>query len=261
MSTDPVLVEREGAIATVVLNNPAKRNALGLAAWQRLIEIMAELDVDDTLRCVIVTGSGDKAFAAGADISEFPRLRATADQGYEYGKATELALTALRTLKHPTIAMIQGACTGGGLEIAACCDLRIAAADARFGVPISKLGHAFAAPEMKPLLDLVGKALTLELLLEGRILDAEEALRRGLVNRVVAVGDLAREVAETSQRIAAGAPLSLRVTKATLNRLMDDPTPVSEAEVRAGYTPCDSLDYREGYTAFLEKRPPVFKGK
>ncbi len=261
MSDDPILLQRDGAIATVILNNPAKRNALSLHAWERLIEVCAELQADDDLRCVIVKGAGDKAFAAGADISEFPEIRTNAEQAIVYGDVTEEALKALRLLKHPTIAMIRGACTGGGLEVAACCDIRIAAKDARFGVPINKLGHAFAPPEMKPVLDLIGKALMLELLIEGRIMNADEAVRRGLVNRVVPVDDLEREATETANRIAAAAPLSIRTTKAIAHRLTDDPTPMSRAELIEAYKPCDSEDYREGYSAFLAKRPPAFKGR
>lgn len=260
MSTDPIIVAREGDIATITLNNPAKRNALGLAAWHCLSETIEALDKDETLRCIIIRGAGDKAFAAGADIFEFPEKRANAEQAYVYGVATDKALETLIHCRHPVIAMVRGACTGGGLEIAACCDMRIASETARFGVPIKRIGHAFAPSEMKPLLDLVGKALVLEFLLEGQVIDANEALRHGLVNRVVNDADLETDVIETANRIASGAPLAARMTKKVLNRLMNDPSPVSEAEIRESYAPCDSDDYREGFEAFIAKRPPKFKG-
>jgi len=260
MSMDPIIVERDGDIATITLNNPAKRNALALASWHWLSEAIEALDQDETLRCIIIRGAGEKAFVAGADISEFPEKRSNAEQAYVYGLATDKALGVLLTCRHPIIAMIHGACTGGGLEIAACCDMRIAADDARFGVPINRIGHAFAPAEMKPVLDLVGKAMVLELLLEGRIMDAEEAERRGLVNRVVAKDKLETEVAETARRIADGAPLGARMTKRFVHRLTTDPSTVSEAEIRESYAPCDSADYREGFEAFMAKRPPKFTG-
>jgi len=261
MSDDPILVERKDDIALVTLNNPAKRNALSLAAWHWLSEAIAALDADDSLRCIVFRGAGDKAFAAGADISEFPEKRDNAEQAYLYGEATDKALNLLLACRHPSIAMIRGACTGGGLEIAACCDMRIASETARFGVPIKRIGHAFAAVEMKPLLDLVGKALVLEFLLEGQVIDATEALRHRLVNRVVDDAALEAEVMATAARIASGAPLAARMTKKVLNRLLDDPSPISEAETRESYSPCDSEDYREGVRAFLEKRTPVFTGQ
>jgi len=260
MSTDPIILKRDGDIATITLNNPAKRNALSLAGWHWLSETIESLDKDESLRCIIIQGAGDKAFAAGADISEFPEKRANAEQAYVYGLATDKALEQLLACRHPVIAMIRGACTGGGLEIAACCDMRIASETARFGVPIKRIGHAFAPSEMKPLLDLVGKALVLEFLMEGQVIDATEALRHRLVNRVVDDAKLETEVKETAARIASGAPLAARMTKKVLNRLMNDPAPISEAETRESYTPCDSDDYREGFEAFIAKRPPKFKG-
>lgn len=261
MSTDPIIVQRDGAIATIILNNPAKRNALALAAWHWLAEAVEALDGDDSVRCIVIRGAGDKAFAAGADISEFPEKRANAEQAYLYGEATDRAIKVLLECRHPMVAMINGACTGGGLEIAACCDMRIASESARFGVPIKRIGHAFAPSEMKPVLDLVGKATVLEFLLEGQIFDAAMAYERGLVNRVVADEMLEVEVSATVKRIASGAPLAARMTKKVLNRLLDDPSPVSEQEIRDSYAPCDSEDYAEGVAAFLAKRTPEFHGK
>lgn len=261
MTEKLILVERDGDIVTIVLNNPGKRNALELAAWEALTIAIQDLDKDDSVRCIIITGAGDKAFAAGADISEFPVRRANADQAYTYGLITDKTLEVLQNCRHPVVARIRGACTGGGLEIAACCDLRIASENARFGVPIKRIGHAFAPSEMKPVLDLVGRAVVLELLLEGQVITAEQALAKGLLTRVVPDAELDAEVLATARRIAEGAPLGARMTKRFVNRMCNDSLPISEAELRESCEPCDSEDYREGYTAFLEKRPPVFKGK
>ena len=255
-----VLLDVEGNIATVTLNNPDKRNALTKAAWGKLAYVMVGLNNRDDIRCIIVRGAGTKAFAAGADISEFPQNRANAEQAIAYGNETAMALQALLGCKHPTIAMIYGACTGGGLEIACCCDLRIAGQSARFGVPINRIGHAFAPPEMKPVLDLVGPALVLELLLEGRIFDADEARERGILTRVVADDDLESEVGTSADRIAAGAPLGARMTKKFVRRLLTG-KPLTEEELADSYTPCDSEDYAEGIRAFLAKEKPDFKGR
>jgi len=258
--TDLILRSEIDAIVTLTLNNPDKRNALCRQAWVDLGQAIFELDKRDDVRCIIIRGAGQQAFAAGADISEFPHNRASGAQARAYGDDVEAALGALLACKHPTIAMIFGACTGGGLEIACCCDMRIAATSGRFGVPINRIGHAFAAAEMKPVLDLVGKALVLELLLEGRIFDAEQAHARGLVSRVVVDEDLEREVAECAARIAAGAPLAARMTKQLVRRVMTG-APLSDDEVDQVYALCDSSDYAEGVRAFMAKEKPVFAGR
>ncbi len=259
--SDLIVVGRKGTIATVILNNPERRNALSREAWAVLADRMAEISADPTLRCVVVRGAGDKAFAAGADIAEFKAERSNSGQAAAYGADTARALDALINCPHPTIAMIQGACTGGGLEIACCCDIRICNESARFGVPINRIGHPFAYPELAPVLQVAGRAAVLELLLEGRIVDAEWARLRGLVTRVVADYEIDEEVANTAAHLAEVAPLSIRGTKKFVNRLTLNPEPLSDEEVAESYAACDSDDYAEGVTAFLAKRKPVFRGQ
>ncbi len=257
---DPIVVSRDGAIAVVTLNNPAKLNALTKAAWAALGRVMTELSADAALRCVIIRGAGDKAFAAGADITEFPAVRANADQARAYGAQVSETIRALLDCPHPIVAMIQGACTGGGLEIACACDIRISGASGRFGVPINRLGHGLAYPELKVVEEVAGSAAVLELLLEGRIMDADEAAKRGLVNRVVADERVEEEALATARRIAEGAPLAARANKKFVRRLMD-PAPLNETEQEENFLLCDSKDYAEGIRAFLAKQKPHFKGR
>ena len=258
--TDPILLAIDDTVATVTINNPAKMNALSLDAWGALGRTMTDLSANMDLRCVIVRGAGDRAFSAGADISEFPDIRADAAQAKAYGAIVARTLDAITGCIHPTVAAIQGACTGGGLEVACGCDLRITNASGRFGVPINKLGHAFAYAEMQTALAAAGRNLILELILEGRIMDAPEAFSRGLVNRLFNYDEFDTEIQATQDRIASGAPLVNRSTKKFLRRLMDH-APLSEAEINEGYDLCDSNDYAEGLRAFLAKDKPTFEGK
>ena len=199
-------------------------------------------------------------FAAGADIAEFATHRNNAEQGIHYhtGFVTP-ALHAITQCIHPTIAAIEGACVGGGLEIACACDLRIASASSRIGIPIQRLGFALAPDEMQGLLQLVGLATTLELLLEGRVYDAAEAMHKGLLHRIV--DDVASNAQETAQRIASGAPLAARMNKQLARRLNPLQGKLTAQEFLDAFLLLNSSDYREGVDAFLNHRKPDFKGK
>ncbi len=258
--TDGILVEREGALARVTLNQPARLNAVNTAMWQRLCEVFAELDADQGLRCVVVTGAGQKAFSVGADISEFEANRSSIEKARAYARRTHAAMTRIVACRHPVVAKIQGLCVGGGLELALTADLRIAGAGARFGIPVKRLGLVVAYSELEPLLQLVGPANALEILLEGRIFGADDALRMGLINRVVADGELDAEVEATLARIAEGAPLAARWHKKFTRRLLQ-PGPLSPEELDESYHCFGTEDFRTGYQAFLAKTAPEFKGR
>jgi|SRR5882672_2433204 len=255
-----ILLDRSGDIATVTLSNPERLNALDLAMWKRLGEVVRGIDRDTALRCVVLRGAGDKAFAAGADISEFEKTRSNSKAAKKYGEQIEATLDALARCRHPVLAAIRGACVGGGLEMATHCDLRICGISSRFGIPINRLGLVVGYGEMKGLVDLVGHGAALEILLEGRILSAAEAKDMGLVNRVVADDKIEEEAMAAARRIADGAPLVARWHKKFARRL-SSPRPVSQKERNEAYACFDTEDFREGVAAFLAKRKPEFKGK
>ena len=258
--SDTVIITRSDDIATVALNNPERLNALSRPMWERLGAVMAELSADDSLRCVVIRGAGTKAFAAGADIAEFERERGNIEQAREYGRAIEHALRALAKCRHPVVAMIRGACVGGGLEIACLCDLRICGESSRFGVPVKNLGLVMAYAELQGLIELCGKAGALEIALEGRVFGAAEAKEKGIVNRVVPDDRVEEEAYATARRIAEGAPLVARWHKKFINRLMEQ-RPLSAEEYDESFSCFGSEDYRIGRAAFLAKKKPEFKGK
>jgi len=260
--TPTVRVERNGAVATVTLSNPAKLNAITVAMWRELARTLRDLSEREDLRCIVIRGAGKKAFAAGADIEEFARERSTVEQGKRYHRQDVFgALKAVDECRHPTVAMVHGPCVGGGLEIACMCDLRISGTSGRFGVPINRLGFSIAYDELAALLPLVGRAVALEILVEGRVWSAREAYEKGLVNRVVPDTRLAAEVSATAQRIADGAPLANRAHKKMVRRLSPALTPPTDAEIDESFAYFDTEDYRIGYDAFLKKKKPKFVGK
>lgn len=252
-----VLLQRDGGVATLILNRPERMNALDLDMWRRLAEAVREVAGDPALRCLVVRGADARAFAAGADLAEFQRERATPTQAEAYGKVMIEALHGLRDLELPTLAAIRGACIGGGLEIAMMCDLRIATADAKFGIPIQRLGVVMPYPELMDLVELVGRATALEILLEGRIFEAAEAMEKGLLTRVVSAESWEAEIAAAIKRLVEGAPSSHRFHKKMARRLID-PRPLTPREIAHGYSAAGNADYQEGVRAFMEKRKPRF---
>ena len=255
-----ILVQRDGVIATVVLNRPEKLNALTRAMWGELGDVVDRLSADDSLRCIILRGAGEKAFSPGNDIGEFATQRSNKAQAIEYGRTMHATARALAHCRHPLIAQIHGICVGGGLEIAALCDIRICGESSRFGAPIKNLGLVMAYPEMAPLVRLCGPDVALEILLEGRVFDAREAKDKRLVTRVVADGDVAAEALATAHRIAEGAPLVARWHKKFARRLAQG-APIDDAEYDECFDCFDTEDFRIGYAAFLAKQKPAFLGK
>jgi enoyl-CoA hydratase len=255
-----VSYKKDGAIATVIIENKDRLNALSLPMWRELRAAFAELAHDrDTTRCIVLRGAGE-AFASGADIAEFERERYDVETARAYGKAIHPALVAISECPHPVISLIHGPCIGGGLEIAGRTDIRICDETARFGIPVNRLGLVVAYAELKALLDIVGPAVALEMLLEGKIIGAEEAERMRLVNRVVPAAQLETEVYETARRIAEGAPLAARWHKKFVRRLLE-PKPLREDELDESFDCFGTEDFRIGYRAFLEKKKPQFKGR
>ncbi|MDR2260105.1 MAG: enoyl-CoA hydratase/isomerase family protein [Azoarcus sp.] len=256
-----ILIDIAARTATLTLSNPGKLNAIDAAMWRALREAIARLAADAEVRCIVLRGEGDKAFAAGGDLKEFLSVRATVDDAMHYHEElVARALEAIRVCPKPTIAAIQGACIGGGLEIAGCCDIRIAGESAKFGAPINKLGFSMYPGEMAGLVALAGPAVVLEILLEGRILDAHEAFARGLLSRVVPDDVVFDEARASAHRVADGAPLVAGWHKQWIARLTHD-RPLDEEEKRRAFAFLDTEDYREGMAAFFEKRTPRFKGR
>jgi enoyl-CoA hydratase/carnithine racemase len=255
-----VRLERQGAVARVTLDRPDKMNAINNAMWEQLGSLFAELDADLSLRCVILCGAGERAFSVGADISEFEQNRSSVERARSYAKRTHGTLERIVGCRHPVIAEISGLCVGGGLELATCCDLRIAAASARFGIPVKRLGLVVAYSELKPLVGLIGPANTKEILLEGQVFGAERACAMGLLNRVVPDDALTAEVEASAERICEGAPLVARWHKKFTDRLMR-PEPLTADELDESYACFGTEDFQTGYQAFLAKTKPDFQGR
>ena len=258
--SDTILLSRDGAIATVILNRPEKLNALTKPMWQRLGEVFDELSADDAIRCIVIRGAGTKSFAPGNDISEFENERSTVEQARAYGRIMHRTIDSIANCRHPVVAMIHGICVGGGLEIAGLADIRICGESSRFGAPIKNLGLVMAYGEIGALISLAGRATAMEILLEGRVFDAREAKDKGLVTRVVPDDKVEEETLMSARRIAEGAPLVARWHKKFARRLAD-PKPLTDAEYDEGFDCFGTEDFRIGFRAFLAKAKPEFRGR
>ena len=256
--------QTEPGLATLVISNPGKLNAIDLSMWRQMQECLHELATDETLRCLRVTGELQPglppAFAAGGDLEEFLQVRMSQRDALAYHEeAVAPALSGLADFPVPVLAQIDGPCIGGGLEIACCCDIRIAADNASFGAPILKLGFNMYAGELAHVLAVAGRAVVNEMLLEGRIFAAPEALMKSVVGRVVPRDQLNSEALASCRRIIQGAPLVAREHKKWIRRLSSG-VPLDAAEKSASLALAESKDYREGLNAFFAKRRPNFSG-
>ena len=258
--SDELLVERLDGIVRVTLNRPQARNALTFPMYEGLAKLCAEANDDDAVRAIIVTGAGEKAFAAGTDISQFTEFR-TAEQALAYEGKIDRILSAIEDCTKPTIAAIAGACTGGGAAIAAVCDLRLGAANARCGFPIARtLGNTLSMVNHARLASMIGPTRVMDLVFTARLMEAEEMKQVGLLSEVLEDhAALQARALELARTVAGHAPLTLRATKQALRRLREATRHVEGDDlVSMCFT---SADFAEGVESFLARRPPVWRGR
>ena len=259
----PIIVSSADGVATVTLNRPGKRNAIDYAGWVELRRIAEGLERDDDVRVVVITGAGDHAFSAGADIADFDEYRSNSEKARVYADAFEGAMDAMEAISKPTISLIKGYCIGGGCEMSMATDLRFAADNARFGIPVAHLSILVGYSEMSRLLRLVGPGNASNILLTGRIFDADEALRMGLVNEVHPLDRIDDFVRELALSMVSLAPLSQARNKRIMRTVLKNTglESLSAEQLALPFKNFDSEDFREGRAAFIEKRKPVFRGR
>jgi enoyl-CoA hydratase len=246
----------------MTFNNPERRNAVSLDMWAAIPRVLERFDGDPDIRVVIIAGAGGKAFVSGADISQFETERSSVELAERYASISALAHKALADLRTPSIAMIEGYCLGGGMAVALACDLRIASADARFGIPAARLGLGYNFDGIQRLVSLVGPAATREIMFTARQFAAIDAMQMGLINRVAEPGQLNELVLEYAGQIAANAPLTVHAAKLAVKEAARDAEQRDTAAIEASVAACfGSADYAEGRRAFMEKRVPQFHGR
>jgi enoyl-CoA hydratase/carnithine racemase len=257
---DDILYEVRDGIGFLTFNRPEKRNSMTFEMYERMAQICVEVSEKRDIRALVLTGAGDKAFAAGTDMSQF-RVFDTEEDALGYEARIDRVLGALERCKVPTIAAIRGACAGGGAGIAACCDLRIAARSSKFGFPIARtLGNCLSMMNFARLADLIGSARAKELIFLAKMIEAPKALEYGFISEVVdAPEDVLPRAEEIAREVATYAPLTLLAAKVTLRRLRTELPPGGGKDMMLMCYM--SEDFREGMDAFLTKRSPVFKGK
>jgi enoyl-CoA hydratase/carnithine racemase len=259
--TENIVVEKRGGAGWITFNDPGRHNAVSVAMWEAIPVALAALDEDPAIRVVVLTGAGERAFVSGANISQFDNMRSGEQAVLAYEKVAEAAQMALYDCPKPTLARIKGYCIGGGLNIALCCDLRVASDDSSFAIPAGKLGLGYRMTAIRNLVTAVGPARALEIFLTATRLDASQAAERGLVHKVVPAADLDAEVDAYVTAISANAPLTLKAGKQMIRQLQQiGPQIDMEAMKRLVLDCFESNDYREGRKAFAEKRAPVFTG-
>jgi enoyl-CoA hydratase/carnithine racemase len=251
----------ESGIGLLVFDNPARRNAMSLPLWEAAARVLLEYESDPDVKAVVMRGAGEKAFVSGADISEFDTARANAEQAHRYAQVSNRAREAMSSLTKPLIAMIHGYCFGAGVDIALRADVRIASECAVFCIPAAKLGLAYGLDSVQMLTDLVGPSVAKDILFTARRVDAQEALRIGLVNRVVPADELEGFTHEYVSTIVRNAPLTIKSSKFSVNQALLDSASKDIATAKRLIADCfDSADYQEGRTAFREKKSPQFRG-
>ena len=257
-----ILQSVSGGVGVITFNNPDKRNAMSLEMWEGLGQALAELRDNPAVRVVILVGAGDKAFVSGADISQFEKTRHNAAASEEYSKRSEAQRALLASYPKPTIACIRGFCLGGGMQVAMLTDIRIASDNSQFGIPAARLGIAYGYDGLKHLVSLVGPSWARLIMYTGMRIDSTEALRIGLVDRVLPDAELWDATMEIARTISGNAPLVIKAAKITIAEVLKDESKRDmDAIKKIGMACMDSEDFREGRTAFMEKRKPQFKGK
>ncbi|THD75383.1 MAG: enoyl-CoA hydratase [Bradyrhizobium sp.] len=257
-----ILQRIDDGVGVITFNNPEKRNAMSLEMWEGFGHALIELRDNPDVRVVILTGAGDKAFVSGADISQFEKTRHNAEASEEYSRKSAAQRALLADYPKPVIACIRGFCLGGGMQVAMSADIRIASDNSQYGIPAARLGIAYGYDGLKNLVSLVGPSWARLIMYTGMRIVSAEAVRIGLVDRVVPDGELWNATMEIARTISGNAPLAIKAAKLTIAQILKDPGERDMNAIKAIGTACmDSEDFREGRRAFMEKRKPQFQGQ